>query len=38
MSVAWFESKKGAIRLPSERNLGWPTRTLPHQRLTWKRP
>jgi len=28
MSVAWFGSKTGAIRIPGERNLGWPNRTL----------
>jgi hypothetical protein len=29
MSVAWFESKTGAIRIPGERNLGWPTPSIP---------
>jgi hypothetical protein len=38
MSVAWFGSKTGAIRIPSERNLGWPNQTLPHASLPRKRP
>ncbi len=29
MSVAWFACKTEAIRIPDERNLGWPIRSIP---------
>jgi hypothetical protein len=38
MSVAWIDGTTKAIRLPGERIIGWPTTTLPHGRLAWKRP
>jgi hypothetical protein len=36
MRVAWFDGRKGAIRIPGERNLGWPSRSIPPPSHPWK--
>jgi hypothetical protein len=37
MSVAWIDGRTGAIRLPDERNLGWPKPSILAPSLPWKR-
>src|ERR687898_1600629 len=36
MRVAWFDGRKGAIRIPGERNLGWPMGSIPPPSHPWK--
>jgi hypothetical protein len=37
MTVARFGSKTGAIRIPGERNLGWPNPSIPIRWPIWKK-